>query len=229
MSLHSQTDPAIDRREPQIHFARGEISLFIRHRPGLTATAIINQIEEYKALLRNVPDLGFDQPLAIYLTPERVVTFDRSKFARERTDDGQAYSLVFIAIPAIYDEQIALRYIDLLRLRFSEHGLDRHATFAFQSVTPNWLAGGAGENNGSGGPGARPVGPPRLGGGACAPRPPPCPSHSAAASPWHSVANAPTSSSSTPRHASSTCAEPTGNGSKRHCAAAATTTSCWMR
>lgn len=157
MSLHSQTDPAIDRREPQIHFARGEISLFIRHRPGLTATAIINQIEEYKALLRNVPDLGFDQPLAIYLTPERVVTFDRSKFARERTDDGQAYSLVFIAIPAIYDEQIALRYIDLLRLRFNEHGLDRHATFAFQSVTPNWLAGGAGENNGSGGPGARPV------------------------------------------------------------------------
>lgn len=158
MSLASQVGTPT-HHQPQIHFAPGEISLLIQHQPGISADEVVKRIDEYTPFPRDVQVLGLDKPPAVYLAPERVVTFDPSKFDLGKADGNVAYSLVFIAIPTLQDEAIIIAYLDLLRAQLTERGLDQNAGFAFQSAIPNWLAGGAGQNNGSGGPGGRPVAP----------------------------------------------------------------------
>lgn len=153
--------PAYDR--PRIHFAPGEITLFIKHRPGLSANAIVKTITGLYPFPRDLQDLGFSAPPQVFLSPERVTTFDESKFDRSKADSGVAYSLVFADIPALRDEDLLLRFVDLTRARIDALQSEWGSSFLFQATTPNWLACGAGQNNGSGGPGGEPVAPSTLG------------------------------------------------------------------
>src|SRR5438874_2039511 len=102
----------------QIHFARGEVHLFVKHRPGMSAGEILKRIQDSKVLTppgsgrANDPQgSGQGRPQgAIYYSVDRVWIFDPSAFETGR-NDPQAYSLVFVSIPALDDEQKLLQYL----------------------------------------------------------------------------------------------------------------------
>ncbi len=168
----SPGDPNEPPRE-HIHFARGQFGLVVRHRSNIAAREIIRRLQA-SGLFRIPPDAnvrqksngrasilaGDDQPVA-YFSPERVTTFDPSRFDTPAEGNPRAFSLVFADVPALRDETLLLAYLTQLYPKISEQFKDKAADFFVEpAATPNWLSCASGETDGSGGPGGRPV-PPR--------------------------------------------------------------------
>ncbi len=166
MTPGNQSNQAAPPPRNQIHFARGEVHLFIKHRPHMSAGEIIDRIKSSGVLTRPLskhvrpndpqgPGQGGEQ-VQIYYSTDRVWTFDPSVFEGGQNDQ-QAYSLVFVDIPALGDEQRLLQY---LRDVYDEVAqAPKSDEFTIDQATPNWLSAGSPEPDGSGGPGGKPVAP----------------------------------------------------------------------
>lgn len=160
-----QQPPAAER--PHVHFAPGQLSLFVRHRAGLAPEQVVERLRGsglFPGGRENDPRQPAD-PRAPRLLPERVVTFDASRFDPGAPIENGAFSLVFADVPAQRDERDLLLYLGELNRRIAE--LPRDGDFRIGQAGPSWLSCGSPRADGSGGPGGKPV-PPRALGGASA-------------------------------------------------------------
>jgi hypothetical protein len=164
MTPGNQTNQATPTPRNQIHFARGEVHVFVKHRPHTSAGEIIKGIQDSKVLTD-----PFDKPgkpndpqgpgqgnsqVPIYYSTDRVWTFDPSVFEAGQNDPN-AYSLVFVSIPALDNEQKLSKYLGQVKIPDAPtiNGVK------IEQVTPNWLSAGSPQADGSGGPGGKPVAP----------------------------------------------------------------------
>jgi hypothetical protein len=164
--------PAQQPPRHRIHFARGQIHLFLRHRPGRSAEEIIGAIystglfqapsndDAKQAPLRNAASAGQPQ---VFFSTERVWTFDTTRFEGPGPARDDAFSLVFASAPALQDEDELLRYLEwLIRQCPRRGGRDGEASYEDVEIVqagPDWLSAGSPEPDGSGGPGGKPVEP----------------------------------------------------------------------
>jgi hypothetical protein len=157
-SSRANTEPPPPRGEPtHTHFAAGQVGVYATHAPGLSPERIAALV----AASGLFPGLGGyrqgepggersqDEPVPLPVSPDRVVTFD---------DGERAFSLVFADVPKLKEDEAALvGYIGRLNERIG--GLSPGAELQVQQTAPNWYAGGAPVNNGTGGPGGKPTAP----------------------------------------------------------------------
>jgi hypothetical protein len=164
MTLGNQSNQAGPPRN-QIHFARGQVHVFVQHPQGKSPNEIINAIEKSNVLKRPFPARSKssnprgpgqgNQQVEPYFSLDRVLTFDPSMF--EQHGDEPAHSLVFVDIPALRTELQIIKYLNELYREFPD--LPTIDGVEILQVTPNWLSAGAPEADGSGGPGGIPVAP----------------------------------------------------------------------
>jgi hypothetical protein len=166
--LLGQAGAGGDRKPPHSHFVPGQISLVADHALGLSPSSIV-------ASIRRSPIFRDDRLREAFIAPERVVTFN---------EGAQAFSLVFVDVPAIREERRLIQLVNdintqlgygdkppqrpgderrgpasIPNLRARSAAPPPDGEVALQVATPNWLFGGAPVPNGVGGPGGRPVPP----------------------------------------------------------------------
>jgi hypothetical protein len=145
----------------RIHFVPGQISFFARHRPNVQPETAV------RLLIEQV--LRVDTAQQIDFSSARIQTF---------SDDQEVLEFVFANVPTVRNETELLRLIDDINNQLENNYYTSQRSSATQIqqpvsslsatsserltslvATPNWLSACAGEHNGSGGPGSRPVRP----------------------------------------------------------------------
>jgi hypothetical protein len=159
------------------HFVAGQVNVFAEHAPGLSKPAIAAAVGASK--------LFSDRRLIdAFIAPERVVTFERDGRALSLVfvDVPQAQEeQSLLGLVGDLNRQFPLTVVVPQKGRYDQTGRQQSpgagrlaaageaqagapaqpGQLTLRQASPNWLAAGAGQHNGSGGPGGRPY-PPDL-------------------------------------------------------------------
>lgn len=147
--------PSAQRLQHEIHFAPGEFQIFVRHPANTSPDELRNAITRSGIFEIDFSSFGFKRAPEPYISTDRIITFNEQLFTPTANNNRAAFSFVFVEIQENIGERNFLHYIRSIDTRVLR--LQPDGPIFIEIATPNWLSCGSPQNNGSGGPGARPV------------------------------------------------------------------------